>query len=275
MGIKVIFLAISLSVGLIVYSQVNITGRVIRADNKPLGCASVVLLQDSIALSGTTTSKTGGFSLLFNFQQNNIYFLRISLVGYVSFQTSFRYPDSNFNKIVLVENKNILGGVTITAKTPLVVRKSDRYIINVENSLLANGNSGLEVLQKSPGIWVDNNGGIHIKGNQPANVMINDVVQRMSGDDLAEFLKSIKSEDISKIEVIANPPAEFEAVGSGGIIHIILKKPRKDGLNGSVFGRYNQQGKTPLVSMGTSIDYKIKNLYLSGSYSYTNDRIDL
>src|SRR5205085_2802692 len=129
---------------------------------------------------------------------------------------------------------NVLNEVTVTGKKPLLVRKTDRYIVNVENSFLANGNSGLEVLQKSPGVWVDNNGRIRIKGNQPVTVMINDVVQRMSEEDLAEYLKTLKSEDISRIEVISNPPSEYETGGSGGIIHIILKKARKDGFNGTV-----------------------------------------
>ena len=85
-----------------------------------------------------------------------------------------------------------LGNVTVTNTRPLVTRKPDRYIINVENSFLANGNSALDVLQRSPGLWVDNNGGIRIRGNQSVTVMINDVVQRMSGDELAEYLRSLR-----------------------------------------------------------------------------------
>lgn len=171
----------------------------------------------------------------------------------------------------ILKPKKELQTVTVTGRKPLVTRKADRYIINVENSLLANGNTGLEVLQKSPGIWVDAEGGISIKGGQPVTVMINDVVQRMSGEELAEYLKTLRSEDISRIEVISNPQAEFEAAGSGGIVHIILKRSRKDGYNGSLSGQYRQQRNKPYYSAGGSINYKANKLYLNGGYTFARD----
>ena len=252
--------------------QIKISGRVTDLNNRPLSFVSVVLLQDSSFIFGASTDEMGNFQLSSDNEQHKRYSIKISLVGYQSLEKNFIYPDTNFFKqIVLTENKNTLSSVTVTAKKPLIVRKADRYIINVESSFLANGNSGLEVLQKLPGIWVGNDGSIRIKGNQPVMVMINDIVQRMSGEELAEYLKALRSEDISKIEVIQNPPSEFEAAGSGGIIHIILKRSRQDGLNGSANGNYRRQEKSPLTSMGFSLNYKIKNIYLFGSYSFTKD----
>ncbi|RPE12028.1 TonB-dependent receptor [Chitinophaga lutea] len=164
-----------------------------------------------------------------------------------------------------------LSEVNISARRPLVIRKADRYIIDVENSFLGNGHSGLEVLQKSPGLWVSPDGNIRITGNQSVTVMINNVVQRMSPAELAEFLRTLRSENISKIEVIANPPAEYEASSSGGIVHIILKKAREQGVSGSVFARYMQQGRDPNTGGGVSVDYKLKKWYLFGSYNYMLD----
>jgi outer membrane receptor protein involved in Fe transport len=102
--------------------------------------------------------------------------------------------------------------------------------------------------------------------------MINDIVQRMSEDELAEYLRTLRSEDISRIEVIPNPPSEFEASGTGGIIHIILKKARKDGLNASVFSQYNQQGSRPFIGTGLSFDYKAGAFYLFGNGSISRDQ---
>lgn len=161
--------------------------------------------------------------------------------------------------------------VSISARKPLVIRKADRYIVQIENSALANGYNALDVLQKSPGLWVSPDGNIRITGSQSVTVMINDVVQRMSGAELAEYLKTLRSEDISKIEVIANPPAEFEAASSGGIIHIILKKARQQGITGTVSAQYKQQGKKPLAGTGISLDYKLKDWYLFGGYNYVKD----
>lgn len=165
-----------------------------------------------------------------------------------------------------------LDSITVTAKKPLVVRKTDRFVVNVENSFLANGNTALEVLQKIPGVWVDQSGSIRIKGSQTAVVMIDNVVQRMSDEELAAYLSSLRSEDISRIEVIPNPPASFEASGTGGILHIVLKKNRKSGFNGSLWSQYRQQGSLPYTATGASIDYKIKNIYFFASASAALDR---
>lgn len=166
----------------------------------------------------------------------------------------------------------ILDTVTVVSRKPMIVRKADRYIVNIENSNLANGFSGLEVLQRSPGIWVKPDGSIQIMGNQPVTVMINDIIQRMSSMELAEYLKSLRSEDISKIEVIANPPAEYEASAAGGIVHIVLKKARTQGVSGSLSSQYRQQGKRPLIGGGAGLDYKAGRWYVFGAYNFTKDQ---
>ena len=253
--------------------QTIISGKVTDEDQNPLPFVSVMLSLDHKNFAGAATDENGNFALSGDYAPNQDYTIKLTSVGYQPFAKSFIYPDTGFMQhIILTGNKNTLKGVTVEARKNLITRKSDRYIINVENSFLSDGFSALDVLQKSPGIWVDGNGDISLKGNQPVTVMINDVVQRMSGDELSQYLKTLKSGDISKIEVISNPPSEFEASGSGGIIHIILKKSRKDGLNGNVHGRYAQQGENPYYALGTSLNYKVKDLYLFGSFSYVKDK---
>lgn len=254
-------------------AQSGISGQVSSATGKPLALASVALLRDSSFVAGAITGENGRFHISAVYTKSVTYTLQLSLVGYEPLSKSFVYPDTGFMAhLVLAENKRMLGEVTVTAKKPLVTRKADRYIVNVEDSWLADGNSGLDVLRKSPGIWVNASGSIRLKGTQAVTVMINDVVQRMSEAELADYLRTLKSEDISKIEVIPNPPSEYEASSTGGIVHIILKKARKDGLTGSVFGQYRQQNTKPLAGIGTSFDFKSGKLYLFGSYSYTIDR---
>ena len=250
-----------------------LTGWVVDSVRRPLPFVSVVLQQDGRNIASTATNETGHFTLPANIAVDKKSLVNISMVGYISFSKEFIYPDTAFlSRVVLLHDKKMLNNVTVTSQQPLVTRRADRFIINVENSFLANGNSGMDVLRRSPGLWVDELGGIRIKGNQPVTVMINDIVQRMSPDELAEYLKTLKSEDISRIEVIANPPAEYEAAGSGGIVHIILKKARKDGVNGSVVGRYMQQGREPAYSFGGNFDYKAGALYLFGGLSLGAER---
>jgi outer membrane receptor protein involved in Fe transport len=254
-------------------AQISISGRVVDSVSRPLPFVSVVFQQDEKNRISTATSETGSFTFSLNIDRNKTCFIRISMAGYIPFSKEFIYPDTAFlSRVVLLPDKKLLSNVTVTSDRPLVARRADRYIINVENSFLANGNSGMDVLRRSPGLWVDELGGIRIKGNQPVTVMINDIVQRMSPDELAEYLRTLKSEDISRIEVIANPSAEYEAAGSGGIVHIILKKARKDGMNGSVAVRYTQQGNEPAYGAGGNLDYKAGALYLFGGLNLSTEQ---
>jgi hypothetical protein len=253
----------------------RISGRVTDAKDKAVPFASVGLMQGQAYLSGSISNENGEFALPYRYINMEGYRLRITSVGYQPLLVDFVFPDTAaLKKLVLTEEKNTLQTVNVTAARPLIDRRADRYIVNVEGSMLADGNTGLEVLQRSPGVWVGNDGSIKIKGNQSVMVMINDVVQRMSESDLAEYLRTLRSEDISKIEIISSPPSEFEASGSGGIIHIVLKKARNEGLNGSVSTQYRQQEKRPNYGVGTSLDYKRKNLYLFGSISQGRDESD-
>jgi iron complex outermembrane receptor protein len=272
-NIRLQYLLIFLLVSSSIYGQTILTGKITDSAGRPVPYASVILMQHTVFVAGTSSDEKGVFTLTPVFKKGDTCSIRITCAGYVAFIRQFIYPDTSFmDAIMLPTDRSALKSVTVTARTPLVTRKSDRYIVNVENSYLANGNDGLEVLQKSPGVWVDNNGNIRIRGNQSVRVMINDVVQRMPAEELAAYLRTFKSEDISRIEIIQNPPAEFEAAGTGGIIHIILKWARKDGLNGFVNAQYRYQGEKPYINSGTSLNYKRKKLSFSAGYTFTSDR---
>jgi outer membrane receptor protein involved in Fe transport len=248
--------------------KIILDGVIANSLRKGIPFASIGLFEGDQSLGGSISNENGVYQLAFNFLPQRTYLLKISSIGYKPLMLSFVYPDTAMcNNIVLTEERNTLKTVTVTGERPLIERKTDRYVVNVEGSALGIGNNGLEVLQKSPGIWVDNNGGIKIRGNQSVMVMINDVVQRMSGSDLADYLRTLRSEDISKIEIISSPPSEFEAEGSGGIVHIILKKTRKDGLIVSTETYYRQNRNRPAYGLALSINYKVKNFYLFGSIS--------
>lgn len=250
----------------------TIEGRVTGAREEALPFVSVILNKDSQVVATGISDDSGHFRLTASLRQQQLYTLHFSLAGYKSRQIAVLYSDTlKPVNIVLAEDRQQLAEVTVTGKVNLITRKSDRYIINIENGPLANGLSGTEVLQRSPGIWVDNMGNIRLKGNQPVAIMINDVVQRMDAEELADFLRSLKSEDISRIEVIPNPPAEFEAGGSGGIIHIRLKKSKSNGWSGSANAQYWQQGQKPYTTVGATLNHQLRRLYLSGSYTYVRD----
>lgn len=251
----------------------SLSGRVASISGQPLGLVSVSLLHDSSFVTGGITGNDGRFQLNVQLLTGTTYTLRFSLIGYEPLTYSFVFPDiSALDGLQMQPIRKTLGEVVVTSRKPLVTRQADRYTVNVEDSYLASGRTGLEVLQHSPGLWVSPTGDIRIIGGQTVTVMINDVVQRMSPADLANFLRSLRSEDISRIEVIPNPPAEFEASSSGGIIHIVLKRARKNGLTGTANALYRIQGNRGYSSAGTSIDYKLNRIYITTSINGSIDR---
>jgi outer membrane receptor for ferrienterochelin and colicin len=118
-----------------------------------------------------------------------------------------------------------LGEVQVTARKQLIERDGDKMIMNVEASPTATGLNGLELMEKVPGVTVDRNTEtIKLKGKDGVLIMIDDRKTYLTDEQLANFLKTLKSEDIEKIEIIANPSARFDASGSSGIINIKTKK---------------------------------------------------
>lgn len=252
-------------------SQIN-GGPVVDTANQPLHMVSVMLLKDTSIVAAAITNKRGYFELNTSPEKGMRYTLRLTSIGYATLNISFNFPDTQLStRLVLSPITKTLAEVSVTAANPLVTRRADRYIINVENSVLANGLTATEVLQRSPGIWVDNLGNIRLKGNQPVTVMINDIIQRMSAEELSDFLRSLKSEDIGRIEVMITPPAEMEAEGAGGVVKIFLKKGKKSGWSGSVNTQYWQQQYKPYFTSGLNLSYQFRKLYLSAGYNYVKD----
>lgn len=265
---SILFLVVTLSA-----SSQTLRGRVTDVDGEALSYVSVTILRDSNFVCSSITDEQGIFHLDASLISQTEYLLRLSLAGYESLHQKFIFPDtSSIGSMRMMKRQQVLGEVVVSSKKPLVTRKADRYIVNVEGSYLANGQSGLEVLQRSPGLWVNPMGDIKIIGGQTVTVMINDVVQRMSSADLANFLRSLRSEDISRIEVVPNPPAEFEAASSGGIVHIILKKGRQNGLTGNASTSYRIQGNRGQISAGTSLDYKLQRFYITAGINAGIDK---
>jgi outer membrane receptor protein involved in Fe transport len=257
----------------VIMAQTNINGSVFTPRHEPLMFASVALFQaDSVLINATISDTLGYFSLDCPCSTAQMYRLNISMVGYKSFSQNIQLSNlAELNHIVLEEDMAMLKEVVV--KAPTITRTADRYIMNIENSYLSQGNNAIEVLQKTPGLWVSSDGKIKIKGDQSVSVMIDNVLQKMTESELTALLQNLKSEEISKIEVIRNPSAEFDAEGTGGMLNIILKKARKNGLNGSFTAQYKQQGEYPYISLGAMLNYKVNRFILFGGYTNIQNKI--
>ena len=247
-------------------------GKVSNSLGIALEFASIKLFDESRLLSITSTDLRGNFRLAGAFRPGNRYNLQVSSIGHATQMLNISYDQQNDSlHIQLVPEQITLQSITVKAKKPPFERIADRLIVHVEGSILESGLNTLEILQRSPGLWVDPNGGIRIRGNQGVQVMINDVVQRMSAEMLAEYLRQLPAESISKIEIIPNPAAEYEAAGTAGIIRIVLRKNTLDGFRANILARYTQQGKDPYYNTGTIVDFRKSKFYISAVAAITRN----
>lgn len=107
-------------------------------------------------------------------------------------------------------------------------------VLNIESSATASGENAYEVLKKAPNVNVDKDENININGKKGVTILINDRPTHLSGNDLANYLKSVQGSEIEKVEIINTPPARYEAAGNTGVINIKIKKNNRPGLNGSI-----------------------------------------
>ena len=161
-----------------------------------------------------------------------------------------------------------LAGVTVTSAKPMIEVKADKMIVNVEGTINAVGNDGLELLRKSPGVMVDKDDNLSLAGKNGVKIYIDGRPSPLAGADLASYLKSLQSSQIESIEIITNPSAKYEAAGNAGIINIRLKKNLTIGTNGSVNAGYNI-GIYAKYNGGISLNYRNTKVNVFGNYNYS------
>jgi hypothetical protein len=162
-----------------------------------------------------------------------------------------------------------LNEVTVTSRKPLFERQADRTVVNVAYNSLSAGATALDVLARSPGVIVYANNNIALKGRTAVLVVIDGKRTPLTGTDLADYLRSLPAEQLQSIELITNPPAQFDAQGGAGVIAINLKKDERQGTNGSVNASYGR-GEYGKFTTGASLNHRHKRTNLYGTYAYTN-----
>jgi outer membrane receptor protein involved in Fe transport len=169
------------------------------------------------------------------------YNLIISYTGYKSYTVAYHFPSAE-NKLTvkLTIAEATLQEVSVTSRKPLIQQKQGKTIVNVDASVTNTGSTILEVLERSPGVTVDRNGGIALQGRAGVLVLIDDKPTYLSGTELNNLLASMNSSQVQHIELMTNPPAKYDASGNAGIINIVTKKNKQKGFNGSFTTSYGQ-----------------------------------
>jgi len=247
----------------------TLSGQVKDRDSKPVVSANIVLLQDSNKLvKATFTDEMGNFSL--DGITTGTFQFKVILQGFETYLQTITVTGSVALPVIVLNEKTAqLQEVAVRAKKPFIEVHADKLVVNVENSIVSAGSSAMEVLQRSPGVSVDNNENISLKGRQGVMIWINGKQSPMAGADLANVLRSMPANSIDRIEIISNPGARYDAAGTAGIINIILKKDQRIGANGTVNVSYGQ-GVYSKYGAGATFNYRGKKLNVYGSYNYAN-----
>jgi hypothetical protein len=243
-------------------------------DQKIIDAATVSLFRakDSSLFKINLTDKKGNF--LFEHVPFGKYYILASSTGH--FQTYSHLLEVKNSSVVhagtlqLTNNVKTLSAVNVTAaiKKPFIERKIDRTIINVDAAITNAGTTALEVLEKSPGITVDKDGNISLKGKQGVMVMMDGRPSYLGPQELASLLKNMPSSAIDQIEIMTNPSAKYDAAGNSGIINIKTKKNKARGLNGN-FSTSIIQGKYTKTNNSFNLNYHKGKVNLFGNYSYS------
>lgn len=264
MNRSISLLSIFVFLGLFLDAQVKLKGLLQNEEGIPLAFANIVVNDpDSNFVNGFIAEEDGSFDLSLKTGKYLVVFSYIGLQDQ-SFDIDQSYE---FGKIILEKSATELQDVTVTASRPAVQRMQDRLIVNVENSVLSSGNNTLEVLQRSPGIIVDQDGNISMGGRTGVRVYIDGKDTRLGGDQLASILEGMPASSIEKIEIITNPSAKYEAQGNAGIIDIITKKGKLFGYNGSL-SLSPGMGRHLRWENNLNFNYRREKLNLYGQYSF-------
>lgn len=243
------------------FAQITGTLKDVKGTALPYANVAVIKLPDSTGVTGTMTNEDGEFVI--QTPAPGSYLLRIRTIGYTQLHTAaFRVGDGAFKKdfgvLLLKEDAGVLREVTVKANRPAITVESDKMVVNVAGTALAAGSTAFEVLEKAPGVFVDQDGNIQLNGKAGANVMVDGRLTYFSGKELQSFLEAMSAENIKEIEVISNPSAKYEAAGSSGIINIKLKQNTHLGMNGSLNAGYQYNGASGYAA-GVNLNYKAGN----------------
>lgn len=243
-------------------AQNKLEGKISNRDGIPFSYSKITLSKDTIILGTQFVDSLGRFF----FNALNADSVKLSI------QTPFEKKDtvislskSVFFELQLGDDKE-LEGVTVSATKPTIIQKIDRVIFNPENIPILAGGNAVDVLKFAPGVYIQGND-IKVAGGNSCQILLNDKLIPLSGQELISFIYSIPTEDIQYVEIMEVVPLKYAANVSGGLIHIKLRTGAKSRMsNGSIRGSIGQ-GIYPRGNLGFNYGYKKNKFSLYSNLS--------
>ncbi|MDQ6757758.1 MAG: TonB-dependent receptor [Bacteroidota bacterium] len=270
---KLLTLVVILFFSLNCFAQNNsasVSGKVIDNNGSAGVSATIILARaiDSVQIKYVIADAHGDFKI--SSIKPDKYFIVVTSSGNKKNITKvFELKESEsyfLAPIKLLRSNAQLTEVKVDVKKPFIEVTSDKTILNIEGNINAAGSNAFELLQKAPGVTVDKDDNISLKGKNGVRIYIDGKPSQIGGKDLSEFLRAINSADMESIEMISNPSAKYDASGNAGIINLRLKKNKSFGTNGSISGGA-AFANTPKVNSSFNINHRNKTLNIFGNYS--------
>ena len=234
----------------------QLSGRVTDSSSNPIAYATVVLLDNSTQIAGGSTNDNGTFSLS---ATAGDYTLHISYVGYKTIDQAIELKSpTDLGDIVMEVDAERIDEVVVTAN--IIRREADRFVVDVASSPIALGKDGEELLKSAPGVWIQDDK-ISINGASGSKIYLNDREVKLTDTQLIAYLRSLRADDIKRIEVVPQSGADYDASSSGGIIKITTRRNLDSGLMGSA----------SLVAQGAKGAY---NIMPSVSLNYNRGKVN-
>lgn len=249
--------------------KITVSGTILSEKNSPVPDAVISLVSAADGKLVKTESADSNGKFIFENVAKGSFILNVSINGKPRYNGKPFDANENIILVPIVPEPEInkLDEVVVTKAKPYIERQQGKMILNVDSNIGATGASAFEVLEKAPGVNVDNNDNISLRGKGGVIIQIDGKTTPLSGGNLANYLRGLPSNSVDKIEFITNPGAKYDASGSA-IINIRMKKDKKKGTNGSVSTSYGQ-GKYPRLNNSLSLNHRNKSFNVFGSYSFT------
>ena len=267
---KLLFLPILVCCAGFALAQTEVSGTVLDPEGGPIPNANVLLFSSDTTLVHAEVANMAG-EFVMDVQDPGDYLLQLRAVGFATEMRPLSVNGSpiDLGNITLAIAATELAGVEVVAEKPFIETQVDRTVVNVENSIIGQGSSAWEVMEKLPGVLVTTDDQISLRGKQGVRIMIDGKLQQISSSQLADLLRGMPASNVQKIELITNPSAKYDAEGNAGIINIVLKKNRANGWNGNANLSYGQ-GRYPKYNGSLNLGRKnSKSAYnFNGSYAH-------
>ncbi|MCW2120127.1 TonB-dependent receptor domain-containing protein [Flavobacterium sp. 7A] len=249
--------------------KIKITGKVLeKATNQPLEYATVTFTnpKNPKGITGGITDPKGNFNIDII---PGTYNIKIEFISFRPIEINLKTIQKStvLGTFSLEEDAAQLKEVVITSEKSSVEIKLDKKIYNVGQDLTVKGGTASDVLNNVPSVTVDTDGTVSMRGNSNVRILIDG--RPSNATNINDALRSISSDALDKVEVITNPSARYDAEGGAGIINIVLKKGKNNGVNGSVVATL---GNPKNLDISTNFNYKTNQFNFFSNFGYNDSR---